>query len=111
VLQVGERAQRRPRAEVGQWRGQRGACGKRQRGELGWLSTVEQRVGAARNRRWCRSGCNDGEQRRSAVRAGGRAAWQGEEMASMGWGSARGARKGSTGAAGRRREETEEERG
>jgi hypothetical protein len=39
----------------------------------------ERRVGAARSRRWHRSSCNDGEQWRRAVRAGGRAAWQGEE--------------------------------
>jgi hypothetical protein len=45
-------------------------------------------VGAARNRRWRRLGCNDGEQRRRAVQAGGRAACQGEEKASVGWGSA-----------------------
>jgi hypothetical protein len=30
-------------------------------------------VGTARSRRWHRSGCNDGEQRREAVRADGSA--------------------------------------
>jgi hypothetical protein len=45
-------------------------------------------VRAARSRRWRRSGCNNGEQWWRAVRAGGRAAWQGEDRASMGWGSA-----------------------
>jgi hypothetical protein len=127
VLAAGARAWR-PLAELGQRRGQRGACGRRQWGELEGLSTRERRVGAARSRRWCRSGYNDGAQRRRPVRAGVRAAWQGEEMASMGWGSAaqtlgrhvargkaaRRRRVRSTRPArvvGRRREETEEERG
>jgi hypothetical protein len=36
-------------------------------------------VGTARSRRWRRSGCDDGEQRRKAVRADGSAARQGGE--------------------------------
>jgi hypothetical protein len=35
--------------------------------------------GSAGSRRWRRSGCSDGERRRRAARADGRAAWHGEE--------------------------------
>jgi hypothetical protein len=60
-------------------------------------------VGTARSRRWHWQGCNDGEQRRRAVRADGSAARQGEERPARsgerrrGAGAARGAQRGAAG--------------
>jgi hypothetical protein len=75
----GRRQAWRSRARLGQWQGQRGACGRRQRGELEWRSIGERRVGTVRSRRWRRSSYNNGEQRRRAAWADDSAARQDEE--------------------------------